>query len=111
MSLTHTSVIHSQTNERGHGSSRSKEDSDYKQDYFTVISTAASGTNLASESNITITVQNKHTLSSSHSLRKMLSISVYIQTNTANFYTSGLKLNSWRATALHSLAPTPIKHT
>lgn len=58
-------------NERGHGSSRSinREDSDYQQDYFTVISTAASGGNLASESNITLTVQNKHTLSPSHSLR------------------------------------------
>jgi len=45
----------------------------FRLDYFTVISTAASGGNLEGESNITLTVQNKQTLSLflclSHSLR------------------------------------------
>lgn len=71
LSLQSKSESFTHTNERGHGSSpsRNREDSEYKQDYFTVISTAASRGNLAGESNMTLTVQNKHTLSPSQSLR------------------------------------------
>lgn len=51
-------------NERGQGGSSQ---SIKGEDYFTVISTAASGGDLARESNITLTVQNKHTLSLTYS--------------------------------------------
>lgn len=43
----------------------------FRLNYFTVISTAASGGNLARESNITLTVQNKDTLSLSVSLAQI----------------------------------------